>query len=100
MRPDPGVAGAPSLDMQIRIVSATVTLDDLRSLAREQFGDFVKAVVDVERGVMAIGGELHADDEALLLQHGSRRADLWGVNLYPDRGDRQIQSIVARLVVR
>ncbi len=54
-------------------------------MAAEQFGDFVKAVVDVRRGVVAIGGELHADEEALLLQEGARQADLWGINLYPDR---------------
>ncbi len=97
-------------------------------MAGQQFGDFVKAVVDVQRGVMAIGGELHADEEALLLQHGARQADLWGINLYPDRPaaeliefdsminvrpsqgnrsrgvvdvavQRQIQDIVGRLVV-
>ena len=32
---------------------------------------------------MAIGAELHADEEALLLGDGSRQADLWGINLYP-----------------
>ncbi|MBI4545405.1 MAG: hypothetical protein HY703_09430 [Gemmatimonadetes bacterium] len=43
----------------------------------------VKAVVDVKREVMAIGGELHSDEEAALLDDGSRQADLWGINLYP-----------------
>ena len=71
--------------MPIEVVSTAVTLEALRGLAAQQFGDFVKAVVDVGRGVMAIGGELHADEEVLLLQHGSRQADLWGINLYPDR---------------
>jgi hypothetical protein len=42
--------------------------------------------VDVERGVIAIGGELHADAEQLLLDAGSRQADLWGANYYPGRG--------------
>lgn len=53
-------------------------------MAREQFGDFVKAVVDVGRGLMAVGGDLHADEEARLLEDGSRQTDLWGINLYPD----------------
>jgi hypothetical protein len=70
--------------MPTRIITAPVPLDDVRQMAREQFGDFVKAVVDVERGVMALGGELHADQEALLLEQGARRADLWGINIYPD----------------
>ena len=72
--------------MAIQIVREPVTLDALHSLAHGQFGDFVKAVVDVRLGVMAIGGELHADEEALLIEQGSRQADLWGVNLYPERG--------------
>ena len=71
--------------MPIRIVNAPVPLDELQRMATEYFGEFVKAVVDVQRGVMAVGGELHADEEALLLEQGSRQADLWGVNLYPDR---------------
>ena len=70
--------------MPIHVVRDAVTLDDLRSRAREQFGEMVKAVVDVEQGIMAIGGELHADEEAVLLDEGSRQSDLWGINLYPD----------------
>ena len=44
----------------------------------------VKAVVDVKRECMAIGGELHADEESFLLAKGSRQQDLWGINLYVD----------------
>jgi hypothetical protein len=44
----------------------------------------VKAVVDVAQELLAIGGELHADEETVLLDQGSRQADLWGINLYPD----------------
>ena len=71
--------------MSIDVVTTPIHLDTIRQAAQGQFGDFVKAVVDVSQGVMAIGGELHADEEALLLQHGARQADLWGVNLYPER---------------
>jgi hypothetical protein len=78
--------------MTIRIIREPITLDELRSLAQGQFGDFVKAVVDVRMGVMAIGGELHADEEALLLEQGSRQADVWGINIYPDRvGEERIE---------
>jgi len=73
--------------MPIQVVRAPVTIDLLRGAAAEQFGDFVKAVVDVRREVMAIGGELHADEEAVLIQEGSQQTDLWGINLYPDQAD-------------
>ena len=73
---------------EIEIVRTRVTLNRLSALAEALFGDLVKTVVDVERGMMAIGGELHADEEAALLASGSKQADLWGVNLYPaEHGD-------------
>ena len=52
----------------------------------ERFEDMVKYVVDVERGVLAAGGEMHADAEQALLESGARQADLWGANDYPGRG--------------
>lgn len=64
---------------------------DLRKLAEERFGDMVKAVVDCERRVMAIGGDLHADEEQLLLEDGSQQEYLWGINLYPERTDDWIE---------
>lgn len=66
-----------------RIVRDRISRAELARMAEAQFGDWVKAVVDVSRGVMAIGGDLHADDEAALLADGSRQRDLWGINLYP-----------------
>jgi hypothetical protein len=52
----------------------------------------VKAVVDIERNVMAIGGELHSDEEAALLDDGSHQHALWGVNLYPaESGDTWLE---------
>jgi hypothetical protein len=59
---------------------------ELTRLVRDGFGDMVKVVVDVDRGVAAAGGQLHADGEAELLARGSRQADLWGANYYPGRG--------------
>jgi hypothetical protein len=46
-------------------------------------------VVDVARGVMAIGGELQADEEAILIADGSAQADLWGINLFPTEAHEQ-----------
>lgn len=68
----------------MEIVTEGITLASLREMAGKKFGDMVKAVVDVERGIMAIDGELHADEESLLLENGSKQASLWGINIYPD----------------
>jgi len=69
-----------------RIVGAPIDMSEVRRLAALRFGDMVKASVDIGRGIMAIGGELHSDEEAMLLADGSRQADVWGINLYPDEG--------------
>jgi len=69
--------------MGIVIVERPIPKQELSAMAERQFGNLVKAVVDVERDVMAIGGELHADGEALLLEQGSGQEHLWGINLYP-----------------
>lgn len=69
----------------IEVISSPVSLSRLKEIARKRFGDMVKAVVDVEQGIMAVGGELHADEEAVLLDQGSRQNDLWGINIYPDQ---------------
>ena len=58
-------------------------MDELRRLAAERFGDMIKAVVDLERRLMVVDADLHADQESDLLADGSRQEDLWGINLYP-----------------
>lgn len=62
----------------------SLSLDEVRQLARGRFGDMVKAVVDLRRGIMLLDADMHADEEAELLAEGSAQADLWGINLYPD----------------
>ena len=62
-------------------------MGELKQLAEVLFGDMVKAVVDVALEILAVGGELHSDEEALLLEQGSEQKDLWGINLYPELGE-------------
>lgn len=69
----------------VRIIVDKISLADLKRIAAERFGDMVKAVIDVEKEIMAIGGDLHADEEAILLESSSRQENLWGINLYPEK---------------
>ena len=56
------------------------------------FGDMVKAVVDVRRGVMAVGGDMHADEEEALIEDGAVQGDLGGINEYHgERGGGRIE---------
>lgn len=67
----------------MRIVTQRLTLDDLGRMAAGMFGNMVKAVVDIDRELLAVDGELHSDLEALLIENGSKQQSLWGINLYP-----------------
>jgi len=75
-----------SFSPDVVLVESPIDPADLRRLVASHFEDMVKYVVDVERGLAAVGGELHADEEALLLEHGSRQENLWGANYYPGKG--------------
>jgi hypothetical protein len=66
-----------------RLIRDPIAFADVQDLAAQGFGDMVKACVDVVRGVMALGGDLHSDEEAVLLEDGSKQADVWGINIYP-----------------
>jgi len=68
----------------MKIISDGLIVDELKQMAEAGFGNLVKAVVDVERGLVAIDAELHSDLEAVLLDDGSKQGSLWGINLYPD----------------
>lgn len=66
----------------ILIIDRPIAARRLKELAQQRFGDMIKAVVDIRTRVMAVGGELHADEEALLLNKDSNQDDLWGINIY------------------
>lgn len=69
-----------------------IKLSELKEMAEEMMDVIVKAVVDVEKEVMAVGGELHSDGEALLLEMGSKQENLWGFNIYPEKnGEKFIE---------
>lgn len=76
----------------MKIVKETLPLETLKEIAANMFGNLVKAVVDIDKEVIALDAELHSDLEALLLENGSEQKNLWGVNLYPDiQGDDFIE---------
>jgi hypothetical protein len=64
-----------------------ITLKELEQMSENFFGDLVKAVVDVEKEIMVVDAELHADQEKFLLEKGSEQKNLWGINIYPKEKD-------------
>ena len=69
----------------MQIVKEKINISVLRGMSKKMFGNLVKAVVDVEEGIMVIDGELHADELAVLIENGSEQKNLWGINIYPEK---------------
>lgn len=59
------------------IIEEVITPEQFR-LANENYPNYIKVVVDIDRRILAAGGEWHADAEVVLLENGSKQVDLWG----------------------
>ncbi len=84
----------------IHVLDQPISSSLLELLVREGFVDMVKYVVDVERDVIAIGGQLHADAEAVLLESGSRQENLWGANYYPGTSEAACIEFTSLINIR
>ena len=69
------------------LITEPTSISEIRAMGEELFGDMVKAVVDVHKEAIAVGGELHADEEAFLIARNSRQENLWGINIFTERED-------------
>ena len=77
-------------NMEIKIIKNPIKKQELIDMAEKQFGELVKVVVDVKQEIIAVGGEMHADEEvALIEQERSKREDTWGINLYPKKPEKE-----------
>ena len=68
----------------MKIVNKAISLDELKTMSKNMYDDLVKVVVDIDQKIMAIDAAMHADEETLLLENGSKQKYLWGINLYPE----------------
>jgi len=84
----------------VLILDHRIPEENLRRLAKDGFGDMVKYVVDLERRIIAIGGQLHADAEEALLASGSRQEDLWGANYLPGKAPEECIEFSSLINIR
>jgi len=66
----------------MQILQQPISREELRTLAQNTFGDMIKCVADVQKGLLALDADLHADLERMLLENGSAQENLWGFNLW------------------
>lgn len=65
----------------------TISVTELNQMAEKMYGNLVKAVIDIQKDILVVDAEMHADQEQYLLEQGSKQNDLWGINLYPEKFD-------------
>ncbi len=71
--------------MNIVVVEKSVPAGELRELAKEFYYPMIKGVVDIEKEIVAFGGEYHIDANQKLIEQDSEQKNIWGFNVYLDR---------------
>ena len=77
----------------IHIIRNRATPEQMHQML-EVLGVYIKLAVDIEREILAGGGELHADCELMLLRDGSAQVNVWGADWYPLRQTVGYESII------
>jgi len=86
--------------MNIKIIDKKITEAELREIAKDFYGEMIKGAVDIERGVIAMGGEYHMDANVVLIESGSKQEDVWGFNWYFDKNGNQRIEYVSLINIR
>lgn len=79
------------MDYPIEIIREKIDKEDLKNFLNRPFKELVKFVVDVEKEIIALGGELHSDAAEVLVEQGSDNRNLWGGNFYPLKPKKEDQ---------
>lgn len=80
--------------MKIRVITTPITCAEAKEIAQEFYKEMIKGVVDIEREIIALGGEWHMDANTLLMKQGSLQKDVWGFNFYPATRKIEYNSLI------
>jgi hypothetical protein len=84
----------------MQIISKPALLIKIWESRETAFDEILKIVVDVEKNIMAVDAEMHADLEQLLLEDGSDQKNLWGANIYPLRNKEEFLEFTSFINIR
>ncbi len=80
--------------MTIKVIKEKIKKDELGE-------DTVKGVVDIEKEIIALGGEFHSDANSLLIEkENSSQRDIWGFNISPNKSKEQRLEFVSLINIR
>jgi hypothetical protein len=77
----------------IIIIEQRATIEQIEQMLQEH-KFYLKVVVDIERRILAGGGEMHYDCEQALLDYGSKQQDIWAAAHIPSTGRMTFDSMV------
>jgi hypothetical protein len=86
--------------MDIRIITNPTELAIAKEIAAEFYEHMVKGVADVEKDMLALGGEYHMDSNNVLIENGSLQENLWGFNLYFDKPEEERLEYTSLINIR
>lgn len=86
--------------MEIRVIKEKITKQELESFAKNNYGDMIKAAIDIEKEIIALGGELHSDANEVLIKQGSSQRNIWGINIYPAKEKEEWIEFVSLINIR
>ena len=76
-------------NFQMKQVDSKITIKELEQMAIQMSQNLVKAVVDINKEIMVVDADLHANQELYLLEQNSTQDDLWGINVHPENYDSE-----------
>ncbi len=79
--------------MKIHLLRDRATTQEISEML-EELKTYIKLAVDVERGIVAGGGEWHRDCEQALLDSGSRQEDIWGADWSPSKREVRFEALI------
>ena len=77
----------------IHIITKKATDQQIKEML-EMLESYIKVAVDIKQGILAGGGYLHADCEAVLVSGGSKQEDIWGADWIPDSKEVRFDALI------
>ena len=77
----------------IYIIREKATPEQIKEML-QMLEAYIKLAVDIDRGILAGGGAMHADCESLLLDDGSQQEFIWGADWDPVAQQVTFESLI------
>lgn len=84
----------------MKIIDEVIKKSDLLNCEVAFDGPMIKGVVDIEKELLGVDANMHADIEQLFLTEGSKQENLWGINLYPEDTEEDFLEFNSMINIR